>query len=92
MSLKHVNAVVVGSGAGGGVVAKELAEAGLGVVLMERGRWVGADEERKDELRNQRTTALGVPYGPDEDKEPRVIVDGAGNARVVWPADGSYPV
>ena len=39
MSLKHVNAVVVGGGAGGGIVAKELAEAGLSVVLLERGKW-----------------------------------------------------
>ena len=42
MSLKHVNAVIVGSGAGGGVVAKELAEAGLSVVLLERGKWYTA--------------------------------------------------
>jgi choline dehydrogenase-like flavoprotein len=90
MSLKHVNAVVIGSGAGGGVVAKELAEAGLGVVVLERGRWVTPDEERKDDLRNQRTTALGVPYGPDEEKEPRVFVDAQGHAEVVWPADGPY--
>ena len=32
MALKHVNAVVVGAGAGGGVVAKELAAAGFSVV------------------------------------------------------------
>jgi choline dehydrogenase-like flavoprotein len=37
MSLKHVNAVVVGAGAAGGVVAKELAQGGLSVVLLERG-------------------------------------------------------
>ena len=90
MSFKHVNAVVIGSGAGGGVVAKELAEAGLDVVVLERGRWVTPDEERKDDLRNQRTTALGAPYGPDEEKEPRVFVDAQGHAEVVWPADGSY--
>jgi choline dehydrogenase-like flavoprotein len=90
MSLKHVNAVVIGSGAGGGVVAKELAEAGLEVVVLERGRWVTPDEERKDDLRNQRTTALGVPYGPDEEKEPRVFVDAQGHAEVVWPADAPY--
>jgi choline dehydrogenase-like flavoprotein len=90
MSFKHVNAVVIGSGAGGGVVAKELAEAGLNVVVLERGRWVTPDEERKDDLRNQRTTALGAPYGPDEEKEPRVFVDAQGHAEVVWPADGSY--
>ena len=39
MSLRRVNAVVVGGGAGGGIVTKELAEAGLSVVLLERGRW-----------------------------------------------------
>ena len=39
MALPHVNAVIVGAGAGGGIVAKELAEAGLSVVLLERGQW-----------------------------------------------------
>ncbi|HZL42095.1 MAG TPA: GMC family oxidoreductase [Verrucomicrobiae bacterium] len=90
MSFKHVNVVVIGSGAGGGIVAKELSEAGLDVVLLERGRWVSPDQERKDDLRNQRTTALGVPFGPDEEKEPRVFVDPNGKEKVVWPADGNY--
>ena len=39
MALKHVNAVIVGAGAGGGVAAKELAAGGLSVVLLERGKW-----------------------------------------------------
>ena len=90
MSLKHVNAVVIGSGAGGGVVAKELAEAGLDVVLLERGPWLTPDKERKDDLRNQRTMALGPSCGPDEAKEPRVFVDADGREQVVWPADGVY--
>ena len=34
MANKHVNAVVIGAGAGGGVVAKELAAGGLTVVLI----------------------------------------------------------
>ncbi|MCX6627364.1 MAG: GMC family oxidoreductase [Candidatus Solibacter sp.] len=42
MALRHVNAVIVGAGAGGGVVAKELAAAGLSVVLLERGKWHSA--------------------------------------------------
>ena len=46
MALPKVNAVVVGSGAGGGVVACQLAEAGLNVVLFERGRWHSASDER----------------------------------------------
>jgi choline dehydrogenase-like flavoprotein len=51
MSLKHVNAVVIGGGAGGGIVAKELAEAGLSVVLLERGKWFTPYDDRKDDLR-----------------------------------------
>jgi len=39
MAAKNVNAVVIGAGAGGGIVAKELAEAGLTVLLLERGKW-----------------------------------------------------
>ena len=74
MALKHVNAVVVGSGAGGGIVAKELAEAGLSVVLLERGKWFTSSDDRKDDLRNQRTRALGASFGPDE-RNPRVYVD-----------------
>jgi len=40
MAKRHVNAIVLGSGAGGGVVAKELNIAGLSVVLFERGGWI----------------------------------------------------
>jgi choline dehydrogenase-like flavoprotein len=36
MGLPRVNAVIVGAGAGGGIVATELAEAGLTVVSLER--------------------------------------------------------
>jgi choline dehydrogenase-like flavoprotein len=89
MALKHVNAVVVGAGAGGGVVAKELAAAGLSVVLLERGKWYSAADCRKDDLRNQRTTALGNGFGPDEDRNPRVVVNQTGE-RIVYPSEGAY--
>ena len=55
--MKRVNAVVIGAGAAGGIVAKELSTAGLSVVLLERGKWYTAADCRKDDLRNQRTTA-----------------------------------
>ena len=90
MSLKHVNAVVVGAGAAGGVVAKELAQGGLSVVLLERGPWPSTFECRKDDLRNQRTTVLGHPFGPDDERNPRVTVDAAGKASVVRPTEGGY--
>jgi choline dehydrogenase-like flavoprotein len=90
MALPRVNAVVVGSGAGGGVAACVLAEAGLSVVLLEKGRWQSPFEERKDDLINQRNSSLGVAYGPDEEKNPRVYVDLEGRDRVVHPRDGEY--
>ena len=90
MALKHVNAVVVGAGAGGGIVAKELAEAGLRVALLERGKWYTAFDCRKDDLRNQRTSVLGNAFGPDDDRNPRVVVDERGTEHLVKPSEGSY--
>jgi choline dehydrogenase-like flavoprotein len=90
MALKHVNAVIVGAGAGGGVAAKELAAGGLSVVLLERGKWYTAADCRKDDLRNQRTSALGNNSGPDEERNPRVVVDLNGQERVVLPSEGGY--
>ena len=90
MALKRVNAVIVGAGAGGGVVAKELATAGLSVVLLERGRWYSAADCRKDDLYNQRTQALGARFGPDEERDPRVLVDERGREALVSPSDGGY--
>jgi choline dehydrogenase-like flavoprotein len=89
MANKKVNAVIVGSGAGGGIVAKELAESGLSVVLLERGKWYSAFDCRKDDLRNQRNTQLGNAFGPDE-RSPRVFVDRDGRSRIVGPTDGGY--
>jgi choline dehydrogenase-like flavoprotein len=90
MALKHVNAVIVGTGAGGGVVAKELAVAGLSVVLLERGRFYSAADCRKDDLRNQRTSVLGNGFGPDDARHPRVLVDEEGRERVLRPSEGGY--
>lgn len=90
MALKHVNAVIVGAGAGGGIVAKELAEAGLSVVLLERGKWYSAFDCRKDDLRNQRTTALGNAFGPDDERYLRVFVDEERRAHIVRPSEGAY--
>jgi len=88
--MKQVNAVIVGAGAAGGIVAKELAVAGLSVVLLERGKWYTAYDCRKDDLRNQRTTVLGNGFGPEDDGNPRVVVDSSGVPRIVLPSDGAY--
>ena len=83
-------AVVVGAGAGGGVVAKELAIHGFHVVLLERGKWNTPNDDRKDDLRNQRTSLLGNPFGPEDDLNPRVLVDEHGKERIVQPSQGGY--
>jgi len=90
MSLRNVNAVVVGAGAGGGIVAKQLSEAGLTVVLLERGKWYSAFDCRKDDLRNQRTSVLGNAFGPDDERNPRVVVDERGREHLVKPSEGGY--
>ena len=90
MALKRVNAVIVGSGAGGGVVAKELAVAGLSVAVLERGKWLSAADCRKDDLYNQRTQVLGAKFGPDDERNPRVLVDEKGRGTIVVPSDGGY--
>ncbi len=90
MPLPRVNVVVIGAGAGGGVVAKELCEAGFHVALLERGRWYTANDCRKDDLRNQRTSILGNNSGPDDERNPRVFVDLEGKRHVVLPSEGGY--
>jgi choline dehydrogenase-like flavoprotein len=88
--MKRVNAVVIGAGAAGGIVAKELSTAGLSVVLLERGKWYTAADCRKDDLRNQRTTVLGNAFGPEDDGNPRVWIDKNRVAHTVLPSEGSY--
>jgi choline dehydrogenase-like flavoprotein len=90
VALKHLNAVVIGAGAGGGVVAKELACAGLTVALLERGKWYTAFDCRKDDLRNQRISALGCGFGPDNERYRRVVVDANGQEEIVKPSNWSY--
>jgi choline dehydrogenase-like flavoprotein len=88
MARPRVNAVVIGAGAGGGIVAKELAEAGLSVLLLERGRWHSPFDFRKDDLINQRTWALRAAFGPDAARNPRVLVTPDGEERLVSPDRG----
>ncbi len=88
--MNRANAVIVGAGAAGGIVAKELSTAGLSVVLFERGPWYTPADCRKDDLRNQRTTVLGNAFGPEDRGFPRVVVDAGGVARIVRPSDNAY--
>jgi choline dehydrogenase-like flavoprotein len=87
---KKVNAIVVGSGAGGGVVAKELSTSGLSVVLFERGGWISYDDHTDDELISQPSSPLGTSCGPDDIRHRRVVCFPDESSRIVLPSEGDY--
>ncbi|MCF8225942.1 MAG: GMC family oxidoreductase [Bacteroidales bacterium] len=90
MKKKQYNAVVIGAGASGGIIAKELSVAGISVALMERGDWPIYDKHINDELISQRTSVLASVSGPEWEKNPRVYVHPDGRRETVLPNDGRY--
>jgi choline dehydrogenase-like flavoprotein len=74
MRNKHTDAVIIGAGAAGGIVAKELAAKGFSVVLMERGGWPEYDAHINDEFIAQRGQVFKAAFGPDSSKNPRVYI------------------
>lgn len=78
--------IIVGAGAGGGIAAGVLAEAGKRVLLIERGRQLSFNDIGRDHLRNQRLSEYGHNAGPDIDGSPRTLEDG----RIVRPHESGY--
>ena len=60
-----VDVCVIGSGAGGGPIARELARAGATVVVLEKGPWYQRADFDHDEIKNARRNRW-VPYVSDE--------------------------
>ncbi|WP_207930460.1 GMC oxidoreductase [Streptomyces hainanensis] len=84
------DAVVIGSGAGGGVAACGLAEAGRTVLVVEAGGWPGTAELAHDHLRNPRSDwGLAPLSGPAADGDPRVLDDGRHDL-VAHPTDAGW--
>ena len=71
--------VVIGAGAGGGVLAGVLAEAGQRVLLIERGPSMSDPELRGDHLHGKRLAVYDVNVGP-----------GSGHPRVIELEDGTF--
>jgi choline dehydrogenase-like flavoprotein len=77
-----VDFVIVGAGAAGGVLAKELATGGFTVVVLEQGPWRQSHEFRHDEFGNWIVGAMRPParefpqtFRKSADEEARVAAD-----------------
>ena len=83
--------VVVGAGAGGGITACVLAEAGKRVLLLERGQVLDyRSNGHRDHLRNQWLPRYGHNAGPRAEGNPRVFVASDESERLVAPHERDY--
>ena len=72
------------------MVAKELAEQGLSVVLFERGGWPDYDKHINDELISQRTQVLGFRLWSRPPKTSPGQDQQDGSRQVITPIWGGY--
>lgn len=84
---RHYDAIVVGSGPGGGAAARGLAAAGKDVLLVERSRGKSNAELRNDHLHGKRNAIYWPTAGPGrghprilESETGDILVDGDGDA------------
>ena len=80
-----VDAIVVGSGAGGAPVALTLALAGRSVVVLEKGPWLREADFDKDEISNCRRHRLT----PRRRDEPHVVEVREGDGWAAFPSEGT---
>lgn len=81
------DAVVIGAGAGGGVAACVLAEAGARVLLVDRGEVLRYRDVGRDHLRNHRSSVHGNNTGPAAGGNPRVLAGGDADRTIELPWD-----
>jgi choline dehydrogenase-like flavoprotein len=83
------DAIVIGSGAGGGVAACGLAESGRRVLVIEAGPWPSIAELSIDQIRNPRSDWGVAPLTGPPAASPRVLEDGR-TRLTLRPYDGGY--
>jgi choline dehydrogenase-like flavoprotein len=88
--MKDFDAIVIGAGAAGGIVASVLSEAGWRVLLLERGGHEPTAHSGRDHLRNQRLSVYGHNAGPEPADHPRVSVDSTGTTKVLRAFERGY--
>jgi choline dehydrogenase-like flavoprotein len=88
--VSHYDVIVVGSGAGGGVIAGTLAEAGRSVLLLERGDLLLPSDMTRSHLRNGRLQLYGDGTRRASDRHPRVLVSQNGERHVVEPTSSLH--
>ncbi len=88
---EQYDAIVIGSGAGGGIAAQTLAESGRRVLVVERGDLPGRRDLLADHLRSPRAGLGLFPHsGPGPDAEPREVRIGDAALRDVTAGDGLW--
>jgi choline dehydrogenase-like flavoprotein len=80
--IENPDVVVVGSGAGGGVAAKELAEAGLSIVVLEAGKRFNPLVDYLTDRYDFESKALGV-FAPDDYRRDLCTIGGSNGFRYV---------
>src|ERR1044072_3077921 len=88
--MKKYDAIIIGTGEAGGIVARVLAKAGKHVLLIERGPALSFADVGRDHLRNQRLAIYGHNAGPELIGNPRVFVDPDGRSQIVRPHEVNY--
>ncbi len=73
-----VDVCVIGSGAGGGPMAMELAKAGAKVVVLDKGPWLGREDFSRDEIESCRRN-MWTPFLSDE---PHLLSRAGGNKQL----------
>src|ERR1700730_5153151 len=94
MDTESIDVAVIDAGAGGGVVANELAQSGLRVALFDRGRHFSAADFGHDELADSQApwNRYGRRFGPDFTENQTYRPDPGVPARPVSLRDGYFSI